>query len=279
MPRRCEIQQTFEVPGVAVDVVAFAWSEPMESVFHAHDVAMLDMCLTPRPSAARGRYEGIHGSRGFEPLGEIIFVPRDVPMRGRSAEGTQTSLRVRFGSDTLARASEGAEPIWQGRSPNVDAPAVRGNCRRILKELHQPGFAAAIVIESAAQMMAVDIARHSRETATTASRGGLGLWRKRVIEERIACDGPPPSVAELADLCKLSERHLMRAFLADTGRTVAAYIAGERIDRAKRLLACSARPIKAIAADVGFSHGSTFATAFRGAVGISPRDYRIQFRS
>lgn len=83
-----------------------------------------------------------------------------------------------------------------------------------------------------------------------------------------------PGVAELAALCGISTRHLHRQFLALTGKTISDYIETYRIEQSKLLLALGEVPMKQVAAQAGFSHGNSFARAFRRATGLSPREYR-----
>jgi AraC-like DNA-binding protein len=61
------------------------------------------------------------------------------------------------------------------------------------------------------------------------------------------------------------------------GRTVAAWIREQRLERARRDLADPdqrATAVHAIAARWGFRHAADFSRAFRRAYGMPPRDYR-----
>jgi AraC-like DNA-binding protein len=74
----------------------------------------------------------------------------------------------------------------------------------------------------------------------------------------------------------ISVGYLHRLF-EPRGATVAAWIRGQRLDRARRDLADPALrlvPVHRIAARWGFGDHSTFTRAFRAAYGIPPRDYR-----
>ncbi|TDD88024.1 helix-turn-helix domain-containing protein [Actinomadura rubrisoli] len=74
----------------------------------------------------------------------------------------------------------------------------------------------------------------------------------------------------------ISVGYLHRLFRRD-GRTVAAWIRTQRLERARCDLADPtqrATPVQALAARWGFAHASDFSRAFRRAYGTSPRDYR-----
>nr|NIQ00855.1 AraC family transcriptional regulator [Nitrospinaceae bacterium] len=70
-------------------------------------------------------------------------------------------------------------------------------------------------------------------------------------------------------------RQLTRAFRVSRGRSIGSYIAGHRVDHAKRLLA-SGMSVKAVAFETGFSASSNFTTAFVRETGETPRQYRLR---
>ncbi|RFS82574.1 helix-turn-helix domain-containing protein [Actinomadura spongiicola] len=76
----------------------------------------------------------------------------------------------------------------------------------------------------------------------------------------------------------ISLRYLHRLF-QEEGRTVAGLVRELRLERCRRDLADprqADRPIQTIAARWGFTSAAHFSQAFRGAYGISPREYRRQ---
>lgn len=79
----------------------------------------------------------------------------------------------------------------------------------------------------------------------------MAAWRQRIIDDRIAQDGPLPSVAELADLCRISARQLGRGFRSSRGCSIGDHLANVRIDIAKRTLTTS-ESIQRIAASLGY---------------------------
>jgi AraC-like DNA-binding protein len=80
--------------------------------------------------------------------------------------------------------------------------------------------------------------------------------------------------AQLAiELCKLSVRQLTRGFRVSRGCSIGDYVANNRIERAKRLLA-SAQSIKTIAYSLGFNSSSGFCFAFRRATGMTAGEFR-----
>ena len=84
-------------------------------------------------------------------------------------------------------------------------------------------------------------------------------------------------LAELADLADLSPFYFSRLFKESTGKTPYQYISEQRMERAKQLLKDTDLAIAEIALRCGFSSQSSFSTAFRKAVRVTPKVYRRTF--
>ena len=84
-------------------------------------------------------------------------------------------------------------------------------------------------------------------------------------------------IDELANLTNLSPFYFSRLFKESTGFTPYQYISKQRMERAKQLLKDTEIAIADIALRCGFSAQSSFSTAFRKAVGVTPKVYRLSF--
>ena len=91
-----------------------------------------------------------------------------------------------------------------------------------------------------------------------------------------ACVGA--SVAEAADHIHLTERTFARRFRKALGISPVDFLQSVRIDRARELLERSRLPIDEVAAKVGYAETAAFRRAFRRKTGMSPSDYRKQFK-
>ena len=79
---------------------------------------------------------------------------------------------------------------------------------------------------------------------------------------------------ELATRVGCSTSKLLAAFKQHTGMPPHAYLVSCRIARAKELLAADGRTVAAVAAEVGFATPQHFATHFKLATGLTPREWR-----
>lgn len=106
----------------------------------------------------------------------------------------------------------------------------------------------------------------------------MAPWQLRRIEERIQASlelGYPDS-SELANLCGVSQGHLARAFKASTGWQIHRYIAEQRLDAAKTMLAEERVSCEEVSLRLGFTSAGYFSTAFRRMTGKTPREFRKQ---
>lgn len=154
--------------------------------------------------------------------------------------------------------------------------------QEIHAELEQPSYGSELLIESVTNIMMVELTRirHQLDRKRGASGSTLALapWQLARIQDRVdsALELGYPDLAELAELCGVSQGHLARSFKAATGWQLHKYVTDERIKAARRLLAEDGMSCEAVSAALGFKRPSYFSTAFRRATGKSPSEFRKQ---
>ena len=84
----------------------------------------------------------------------------------------------------------------------------------------------------------------------------------------------PPGFADLAREIGTSQNKLKSVFRQAFGLTMADYCLERRMREAQQLLMEATLTIAQVAERVGYEHQSSFAAAFSGHVGMSPREYR-----
>jgi AraC family transcriptional regulator of arabinose operon len=96
----------------------------------------------------------------------------------------------------------------------------------------------------------------------------------RVIDHVDAHLAEPLDVARLAAVVHLSASHLTRLFRDHLGTTPQRYVERQRMIRAQQLLDLTARPVAAVAREVGWADPLYFSQRFARFTGRSPTAYR-----
>lgn len=252
-------------------------TDPVLGGFQSENIHFYDLCLAQRAPDSHGHL--VEHFREPQALGEVLFVPAGARYVGGGGAGKQHNMfvflhagKLRENDPQLAEAL--ANP---GREEFMDlrCDRIRGLLTQICRELYEPGFASEMMVEGLSMTLLAETARLVREAREShCGRGGLAPVNLRRIRERVVELAAPPSIEELAELCNLSKRHMMRAFRESTGQTIGQYIQQSALDKARHWLRNSDKPIGEIATELGFGTTSSFSSAFRRMTGESPRDYR-----
>lgn len=117
----------------------------------------------------------------------------------------------------------------------------------------------------------------STATLSTKDTGRpLVLRAARFIEENLA--NPKLTVQGVAQALDVNASYLSHLFVRAVGRRMGRFIVGQRIEKAKILLASTNLQVKHIALDTGHANPSRFAFVFRSRTGMSPAEYRARLR-
>jgi AraC family transcriptional regulator len=256
-----------QVPGMRAEVRQFASLPTYERTWEAPS-HILSYRMTPA-SALWTRRVSRHPT-AYAPLGPLAYRPRSATWECKSNGCATRTVMSIFDDETLLSARwADAEPV------TIEELSMMELMRLLHDEVRCPGFASTAMVESIAELLRIKLVRlaQGREQADEPrklDRSRVGLIRDYVAAQK----GRSPSVAELAALCKVSRRSLLRRFKAATGQTVADYIAQLQLERAKALLASSTMELKQIAWETGFSTPSTFSVAFKRGAGMTPSAFR-----
>lgn len=270
------VDAELSAPGFVAQLVRFDIPAPTDSLVRQGDSFLLNMCLTPRPLNARACYLRRWGPHRFERLGDVFMVPPGMELQFRGDSGRQLSVLCTI-DRAAVEAIVGQALDWDDQrlsaTLDITSARLRSLLLRLSEELHHPGIAAERMLEFMGGQIAIELGRFCLEVAERPASGGLAGWRLRLIDERLAVEGPPPSLEDLARLCTLSVRQLTRGYKASRGCPVGDHIEQRRMEAAKRLLVAG-ESVKAVAFALGFASPSSFTFAFRRAVGTSPSQFR-----
>lgn len=149
--------------------------------------------------------------------------------------------------------------------------------RLLLAELEDTAAGGTLAADMLTRAVAVHLLRqHSNKSiAGVEPRLPVSAGRlKRVLEFMHAHMGEVLPLSDLAAVAGLSESQFGRAFREATGESPHRYLISIRIQRARELLLQSDLPLIEVALQCGFERPNCFATTFRKATGLCPREWR-----
>lgn len=129
------------------------------------------------------------------------------------------------------------------------------------------------------QMLSLLLRAQGVRRANAVLKGGLSVATRRRLHDYIDSHLTQSlTLGELADVAALSAFHLARMFRISFGLPPHAWIARQRIDRARTLLRTTTLPLAQVAAHCGYANASHFSHRFREAVGATPIAFRQALR-
>jgi AraC family transcriptional regulator len=265
------VERAIEFSHGRVEISFYNWQREWNGIHRARpnmyifELNLSHASKTPRPNRVETT------SRSFQ-AGNVALIPPQNKVQRDIAAGWRRALFCMFDrgwlDDLLPRASGNAlmEPVVPGRAEWL--------LRNIYQEMSRKAdFGSAIVVESFANALAVELARRlaSPRSDSGGPKGGLGPRRMHIVRKRVLSDIAAPSLTDLAELCDMTVRHLCRAFKTETGVTPGAYINEARAQHARTLLSQTSLSLTEIAHRLGFATSASFSNAFQRATGLRPR--------
>jgi AraC family transcriptional regulator len=256
-------------------IVRFSGSQPLD-VSGCPAEYRVNLSLTPRARNGGVCFSEKWAAHEFKPIGSLYVLPPGQAVRARGDCSPHASIVCEFAPATIDAWFDG-DVRWTNRRLeamlDIDNPNMRSSLRRLSEEMRNPGLASAAICELLAAQVAIESARHCSAVQEVKNRGGLPVWKLKLIDDRLAEIGSAPTLSELAALCNVSVRQLTRGFRASRGRSIGEHMVQNRLAHATRLLAGD-QSIKTIAYALGFPSPSGFCAAFRRDTGMTPSEFR-----
>jgi len=272
-----QIQHELAAPNARVQLVRYNFKSPPSSALRPNDHFRIELCLVPRHRSARGCFPAYWRASRFERIGRVFVVPPGNELLARSDETESlTSIVCELKAQQILEMFDVLPEATDRRllaSLDVRDATVQNLLQRLADEAKNPGFASEMLVEAVATQLSIQLFRLGTTLSSAPESGGLSAWQLRLIDERVMEVGAAPTLASLAELCRISVRTLTRGFPKSRGCTVGAYVAKVQIEHAKELLT-RGRSVSEIATTLGFSTCSNFSYAFRRAVGVPPKEFR-----
>ena len=160
----------------------------------------------------------------------------------------------------------------------IPVHSLRREFRRILRVMIRRPLALDAMLNAAVSEILATLFE-SRQAEPLESFGGfpeIAADVREALTKMALYPDRPWRVADLAQLCRLSEPHFYRRFKQATGSTPIDWLRRERINHARRRLLESNDPIKQIAEQVGYNDPFFFSRDFKRYTGVAPKKYRKQ---
>ena len=237
------------------------------------------------PIAIEQRQAGAAWTRRWADQGHVSLTPAATPV-ARRFKGRPEVLLVQLAPRLLDEVAEQGFESDPKRVSLVPCfaqcdPALGQYMRMLAEEAERcAGPDRALMTGLLGRAIAAALLRRHSTLASPPAREPVHVPQarmRRVLAYMQEADHSP-TLPELAGLCDLSPTHFARAFRATTGWPPHRYLMGLRMRRAQSLLEDTTLPIAEVAMRCGFEQTSSFSTAFRKALGVSPRAWRAERR-
>ena len=207
-----------------------------------------------------------------------IWAPRRVVHGFRFAEGTRGHVVSIPSAELSAAVAADPDLAAFARAPRL-LPGDAG-LRAAVEALHEEWRAAAPLRAALLRALALAlVARLARAAAAQGRAPGAVEARMEAFEtlarETLASGW---KVADYARALGCSATHLNRLTHAHAGQSPAAFLAGLRMQEARRLLAYTLMDVAEVGYRLGYEAPSYFSRAFRRETGLSPSAFRRPYR-
>ncbi len=264
----------YNFPGLSVTVEDALFQDELR--MPPGDRHVVAFNLSRKPVDIHACYIAREARSHYRRFGAVSYVPAGVGLHavGQAADAPMLMCRFEPGQRDEPFAQSGPFDLQRlEKCTDIRNRDIVRALERIAEEARNPGLGSATLIAGIAATLAVDLAR----LAGRADKAMLPAEHLHRLERYCAANiAGKPSLADAADLCGLSTRQLGAALKAATGLGFSQFVASLRLRQARQMLLETALPIKAIAWRCGFSHVSSFTSAFREAEGLTPHRYRMR---
>ncbi|MCB2116992.1 MAG: helix-turn-helix transcriptional regulator [Rhodobacteraceae bacterium] len=161
----------------------------------------------------------------------------------------------------------------------TDDPVMTATMEAIAAEARVNGIGGGLYVDSLARALIVHLLRRYAQITSrdVTIRGSLSPRQKVRITDFIEAHlSEPLDLKTMGAVLGLTPCLFARQFRKSIGKPPYSYVMGRRLERAKWLLARSELPIKAVAADCGFSDQAHLTRLFAAAYGQTPAAFRRQ---
>jgi AraC family transcriptional regulator len=260
---------------------AFRYWNSASNEVHWPPLSQHLLVLMTRPPAKMGfSYEG--GKRNMPPPAGSIAVMPVATEAEVCWQGTKDSLHIYLEPELIARVVRSFEldlsPTLIRPLDGLILPDLRAAMLAVEAELTNGGLGGPVMIESLANILAVQLIRHIYGLRPPVRRRNAVLSHRKlktIIDYIMTNLNGRPTLEQMSDLVQLSPFHFARQFKAATGLSPHQFLIAQRVERAQQILSERGNlSLAEVAITVGFSDQSQFSFHFKRIVGITPGQFR-----
>lgn len=260
------------VPGMRIKVRWFPGGLTRQERWRAPSNILTFSVVLGEPVLLRNLSDGC---REFRPAAPLMFRPRSAVWESRINGSRMLTVSSYFDGE-FASASNASH----SGAISIDDFSMIEMMQVLCDEVRSPGDASADLIGAIGTMLRIKLHRLARQAlsgpslAEQSCGADIALIREHVRSRK----GSTPTASELAGLCNMSRRSLLRRVRKATGKSTSRYVAETQLNKAKTLLVTSNMTLQQIAYEAGYASPASFSSKFKSLTGMTPSAFRNRVR-
>jgi AraC-like DNA-binding protein len=231
-----------------------------------------------------------HMAHAISVVGEGAEMPADLRHGGLQSQGVQVlesgwqGTGVVLACGYVSATYQGAKGLFDHLPGPITEYAKHGDAiynafATLIRELVEPQPGTMAMTATLMRQCLLAVLRKRAEGGVCNAPWLSALEHPRIskaLRDVILEPGRPYTLERMAEMAGMSRSAFSKHFSETFGRTAMEFVKEVRLRRAAELLLTTSRPIKTIAADVGYQSRSHFTQAFKQTHGLHPAAYREQ---
>ena len=206
--------------------------------------------------------------------GQLSFIPAGADNHWTFGEGAPSALHILIDAESmdaaLGKTNKDLRDVFQ-----VDSDPLRDLAHRLRRELTLGGITGPLFADAMMALLGEALRSTFGEATPSDNMADANVSAARDLIE--AEFSRQISLAELAEVCELSQSQILRAFRQKFGTTPHQYLMHRRVKAGQSmLLSDDTLPLAQLALDLGYADQSHFTRSFSAITGVTPDKFRAR---